>query len=286
MDISFAIVNWQGGVVFEKCIASIHNVIKNSPLQCEIVIVDNGSKKEELAFLNNDRNMLLMHNQTNVGFAKGTNQSIEMCHGEYLFILNNDVILETTDLTDIYKFMEENSDVGILAPKLIYPDGRLQKSISGLPSLFDIYSYTLMLSKINPQLDKWKLDHFDYSRIGEVQQPMFSALFTRRIVWDEIGGLDERFPLLFNDVDWFFRFHKSGKWKCLFYPHFSCVHYHKLSVDKHIFKKIYYQTTGMYRYFIKNHNLSFLEHMSLIFLCFAVFTGKMIIEPTRRLLRP
>lgn len=282
MNISFAIVNWHGGLVFEQCIASIRTAIKSCPLKCEIVIVDNGSMNKDLVFLNDDENVTLIRNQTNVGFAKGTNQSIERCRGKYLFILNNDVILKSSDITSIFQCMEEHSEVGVLAPKLIYPDGRLQKSISGLPTLFDIFCFTFKLSKIRSNWDRWKQNDFDYTKIGEAAQPMFSALFMRKAVWDEVGTLDERFPILFNDVDWFFRFQKFKKWRSLYYPHFTCIHHHKMSVDRHIYKKIYYQATGLYKYFVKNHNLSISEHLFLVLLCLSIFSGKLVIEPLKK----
>jgi N-acetylglucosaminyl-diphospho-decaprenol L-rhamnosyltransferase len=285
MDISFAIVNWKGGSVFEKCVASIEEAIAGSSLVCEVVVVDNGSAEKELAFLSKYTNIVLVRNPTNLGFARGTNQSIEKSLGKYLFILNNDVILKTRDLSVIYRFMEENLEVGVLAPKLLYPNGRVQESISGLPDLLDVFSRAFMLSKINPKWDRWEQVDFDYTKVGEALQPMFSALFMRKDVWHEIGPLDERFPLLFNDVDWFFRFHEMKRWKCIFYPYFTCIHYHKMSVDRRVLRKSYLQATGLYRYFVKNHNLGVAAYLFLVVLCCIIFLGKLIIEPSRKLRR-
>lgn len=285
MDISFAIVNWKGGSVFEKCVASIEDAIAASSLVCEVVIVDNESADRELDFLTKYTNILLLRNRRNVGFARGVNQSIAKSSGKCLFILNNDVILKSKDLDTIYRFMEENGQVGVLAPKLMYPDGRLQRSVSGLPSVFDVFCFFVGLSKIHTRWDRWKLNAFDYTKVGEAMQPMFSALLVRRDVWDQTGPLDECFPILFNDVDWFFRFHKMKKWKSVFYPYFTCIHYHKMSVDRRIYRKIYFQATGLYRYFVKNHDLAMPSYLLLVFLCCFIFLGKLIIEPSRKLRR-
>ncbi|HVO85374.1 MAG TPA: glycosyltransferase family 2 protein [Syntrophobacteria bacterium] len=283
LDISFAIVNWKGGAVFEKCIASVREAKDGSPLRCEIVVVDNASTEEELTFLRECGEVTLIRNARNLGFARGTNQSIERCRGKYLFILNNDVILQDHDLTTIFSLMEAHKEIGVLAPRLIYPDGRLQKSISGLPTLFDVFCYSIRLSKINARFDRWKQSDFDYSSIRDAAQPMFSALFLRKEVWDQIGPLDEDFPMLFNDVDWFFRFHEKQKWRCIFYPNFVCVHYHKMSINKRIHSKIYYQVMGLYRYFVKHYQLSFSAYLFLISLCSCILCGKLVVEPLRKL---
>jgi len=75
--ISFAIVNWRGGSIFEQCLASIAAEVEaNQDLPCEVVVVDNGSTHEEIRFLYKYPFVRVIRNDRNVGYAIGTNQSL------------------------------------------------------------------------------------------------------------------------------------------------------------------------------------------------------------------
>jgi N-acetylglucosaminyl-diphospho-decaprenol L-rhamnosyltransferase len=262
--ISFAIVNWKGGSIFERCLASIAAEVEaNKDLRCEVVVVDNGSALQEIRFLYKYPFVRVLRNDRNEGYATGTNQSLRACSGEYVFLLNNDVILLSGILRGLHEYMAQHATIGVIAPKLLYPDGRLQRSVRGLPTVSDVFHSLFLLDRFSRRFDHWHHRRFDYDTPSFVEQPMFSALLICAAVWREVGELDEQFPLFFNDVDWFRRFHAMGKWKCLYWPFHTCYHVHGMSTGRRPFRKVLESSTGMYRYFRKHDRLNFIQRLRL-----------------------
>jgi len=277
ITISFLIVNWNGGEVLKTCINSILvNLGNTNTINYEIIVVDNDSDQFDEYFLKSIIGIRLIKLEKNYGFAYATNISVENSKGDILFILNNDVILDKECLSHLLNEMAA-TNYDAFVPQMFYPDNSPQKTIRGLPTVLDIFYATVGLNFFTEKHDKLFMHHFDYTKKQIVQQPMFSALLIKRKIWDEVGMLDEQFPLLFNDVDWFFRFEKKGK-KCLYVPFAKAVHIHGMSVNKRPFKKVLISTTSMYRYFKKNHKNNIFEKFLLIFVCAFSFVTRIIKE--------
>ncbi len=102
----------------------------------ETIIIDNasadgtddmvGSEFPWTVYVRNDRNM---------GFAASENQGIGRSTGKYALLLNSDTILIEGEISKMVDFMEDNPDVGICGPQLVYPDMRPQRSSASIPSL-------------------------------------------------------------------------------------------------------------------------------------------------------
>jgi GT2 family glycosyltransferase len=264
--ISFLIVNWNGGSVFKKCIKSIYAELQNSKVRhFEIVVVDNNSNNLDLSWLNSCKNLTLIRNAKNELFAKATNQSVDASVGEILFILNNDIILKNGCLNALLDELS-SSEVDAVVPKLIYPNGKTQKSVVGLPALVDIFYAAFGINYLNKRFNAWLGGLFDFDKRQNVLgQPAFSALLIKRSAWQRVGPLDENFPLLWNDTDWFFRFQKLGM-KCVYTPIAQAEHIHGMSVNRNRIKKVIASTRSMRRYFIKNHKTRGFDRLVLEFL--------------------
>lgn len=270
--ISFAIVNWKGGSVFEQCLASIAAEVEaNQDLRCEVVVIDNGSTYQEIRFLYKYPFVRVIRNDRNVGYALGMNQCLRACSGEHVFLLNNDVILLSGILRALHEYMAQHAKIGVIAPKLLYPNGRLQRSVRGLPTVPGLFHSLFLLDRFSRHLDHWHMRRFDYDTPSLVEQPMFSALLMRAGVWREVGELDEQFPLFFNDVDWFRRFHAMGKWDCLYWPFHTCYHVGGMSTGRRPFRKILESSRGMYRYFKKHDRLNFIQRL-MVFVVIALLS--------------
>jgi len=254
--LSVIIVNWNGGEIFKHCVQSIvKNAIRIKNLDYEIIVVDNNSHDLDERWISSIQNINVFKNKKNLGFAAGINQGARASKGDYLCFLNNDIILEQGSLEVLIQNLESER-VDAVVPKMVYPDGRQQYSIRGFPSLTNVLLSNLGLHYLFEKLDTWFMRNFDYGKKQLVEQPMFSVLMMRRDTWIQVGEMDERFPLLFNDVDWFYRF-KQLRLKCMFIPEAAVRHVHGMSVNQRPFRKVFQSVTSMIIYFNKNRELKF-----------------------------
>lgn len=283
MTISFLIVNLNGGEVFKRGVASIAEECKNAGvIDYEIVVVDNAST-DDTSWLEKVPRLKLIRNKKNEYFSVPTNDTVKYSRGDILFILNNDVILQKGSLK-IMMVEIGKSEVDAVVPQLLYPDGSIQKSITGIPTWKDVFGGVVGLHIISPKKDKWRLRAYDYSRKHLVtNQPMFSALMLKRSVWDEVGGLDPKLPLLWNDVDWFYRFHLLKK-KCWYIPEAKVIHMHGMSVNKFVWKKLYLLSEGSYVFLTKHaDNKSLLFKTWIFLICFVSFFERIPVEVALRI---
>ena len=281
MIISFLIVNRNGGDVFKKGIASMVENAKEAGIKhFEIVVIDNASS-DDISWMKKVPQIILKRNKVNHYFSIPTNDSVKYSKGDILFILNNDIILQKGCLLNLLKVMDDPS-VDAAIPQLRYPNGTPQQSIAGIPAWKDVLYAAFGLHIFFPKNDKWRLRAYDYSKKHVVKdQPMFSALMVRRDTWKKVGGLDPKLPLLWNDVDWFYRFHKL-QLKCVYAPLAVASHVHGMSVNKLVWKKLYLLSEGCYIFLTKHSiNKSFIFKSFIWLLCVLTYFERIPIEIVR-----
>lgn len=224
--LSIAIVNWNTRQMLLNALASIYDYPPDFAF--EVIVVDNNSadgSAEAVAIAYPQ--VKLVASKENTGYAKGNNIAIEQASGQYVLLLNPDVILPEGGLAKAIAFMETHKDAGALGVRLVHPDGRLQRSVRGFPTPLAV-SYELFgLSRVFPQnqiFGAYRMTWFQYDEIAEVDQPMGTFLLIRRETLEKVGLLDERFPIFFNEVDWCLRCKRAG-WKIYFTPEIEVIHY-------------------------------------------------------------
>jgi len=258
--------------------------MENSILNYEIIVVDNASEDLDEEWIKRNISNLSIHkNSRNTMFAEGTNLSVALSAGDLLCIINNDIIFHPGCI-DTLRDALTRYNCDLVVPKMINPDGTVQKSISGFPSLKGIVSASLGLDRISKKMDTWLLHRFDYNTPSQVKQPMFAAMLMPRDTWMRVGNMDENFPLLFNDVDWFKRFTSIGL-KAYYVPDAIVTHVHGMSVNKKKIKKLYLSTVGMYRYFEKHGRKNLVYQSAVMLVAAFTFIGRLaseyIIKPLR-----
>lgn len=283
--VSFLVVNRNGGDVFQKGIASIiQNCADVKIGNYEIVVVDNNST-DDISWLEKTPKVKLIKNKNNEYFSKPTNDTVKYSNGKILFILNNDVILQKNCLANLLKEITKD-EIDAVVPQLLYPNGKIQQSITGIPTWIDILWGAFGLHIFFPKKDKWRLRNYNYTKKHIVtDQPMFSALMLKRSTWDKVGGLDLRLPLLWNDVDWFYRFHEK-KLKCMFIPSAKAKHVHGMSVNKIMWKKLYLLSEGCYIFLTKSsNNKSIIFKFFIFLLCTITYFERIPLEVLLQLRR-
>jgi GT2 family glycosyltransferase len=224
--LSVAIVNWNTRQMLLDALASIYSIPPAFPF--EVIVVDNASKDESAAEVAKTfPQVLLIANTTNAGYARGNNQAMKSAKAAYILLLNPDVLLPAGGLESAIGFMEAHPDAGALGVRQVHPDGKLQRSVRGFPTPMTVLWELLALSRFFPNsrlFGAYRMTWFDYTHVSEVDQPMGTFLLMRRTVVEQIGMLDEAFPIFFNEVDWCLRCKRAG-WKIYFTPDVEIVHY-------------------------------------------------------------
>ena len=177
---------------------------------------------------------------------------------EYVLLLNPDTELNAYTLIDSVKYMKSCTDCGVMGPKMLYPDGKLQPSVRRFPKAWPIFLMLFKLPKLFPHLksiDRYLATDFDYSKEQEVDQVMGAFMLIPKIVVNKVGPLDERFFIWFEEVDYCRRVRKSG-YQIYYHPEVMIIHHGGKSFSQAgLVKNQWHFFTSALLYFLKNNRL-------------------------------
>lgn len=226
--LSIIIVNYNTGQLTRACIKSILEQSVAWPF--EIVVVDNASADESVELLRSEwPEIKIISNPTNVGLAGGVNIGLRVTTGQYRLVLNPDIVVLDGAIKTMVDYMDEHPQVGIAGGKLMSPNGRLQYSCYEFYRPLTIVYRRTWLGKTkrgSQAVRKFLMKDYDHKTAAEVDWLMGACLMVNEIALKQVGGMDERFFLYFEDVDWCRRFWLNG-WKVLYLPDARFSHYHQ-----------------------------------------------------------
>jgi len=203
MDLSVVIVNWKVRDLLEKCLRSVFEQTKG--VEFEVFVVDNDSRdgSVEMVMKKFPQAELIASNR-NLGFAKANNEAIRRSRGEFVVLLNPDTEIVDNALARMVEFMRRNPQAAICGPRLLNADGTPQPSVRRFPGPGSQLLISLKLHHLLPRLGilkRYFAEDFDYGRAGQCDQVMGAAFMVRRSILQEIGLLDERYFIWFEEVD-------------------------------------------------------------------------------------
>jgi len=225
MKLSVIIVSWNVRDDLVRCLRSIE---ENHPLApYEVIVVDNASEDGTVECIRREfPTVTVIENEQNRGFAAANNQGIQKAGGQYILLLNPDTIVHKSSLDTLIGFMENNPDIGACGPKLLNTDGTTQPSVRRFPTFRGaLYRHSVfrLTGIFLSQYRKWLMKDFGYDRRADVEQLMGAALMVRRSVIEQVGVLDERFFMYFEEVDLCYRIKQAG-WRVVFVPDAEITH--------------------------------------------------------------
>jgi len=263
-DINVILVNYKSRNEILRCLKSLFDDSKNLDLKLHITIVDNGSKDGvEHSVLNNfpEARMKLIKHEKNLGFGKAQNSGMKYILSRYHFILNPDTVFMDGQnlIKKLYDFMEANLEVGVVGPKIIYPDGSRQNSCYRFPKFWQpIYSRTKLgqIGRGKKIADHYFMTDFEHNETIPVDWVMGAAMFVRQKAIDDVGYFDERFWMYAEDSDWCRRMWENN-WQVYFKHDAVLQHAHGRGSAK---------VNGIFKSLLKNklarvHLLSWLKYM-------------------------
>jgi GT2 family glycosyltransferase len=169
----------------------------------------------------------LLRNSSNLGYAKGVNLGIECASAEYFLILNPDIETGPDPIERLWDFMEKTPDAGIVGGKLLNPDGTLQMSCRVFYTVPVVLLRRTFLGRVFPDskaVRRHLMQDWDHGSDRQVDWVIGACMMVRREAYENVGGMDERFFLYLEDVDWCYRMKKHG-WK-VYYVHSSVMTHH------------------------------------------------------------
>lgn len=218
-DISVIIVNLNTRELLDACLASVER--ERSVLSLEVIVIDNGSSDGSVGMVESKYPAtILLRNSRNQGFARPNNDGLRRARGRHLLLLNSDTVVRPGALGRLLACLESHPDAGACGPRLVYPDGRLQYSAKGFPTLWTHVCDMSGLDRLFPRtalFGSGELRMFDYDRPGTADHLMAAAFLVRRETYEKVGPLDERFAIYYNDMDWCYRMVHAG-WKIWYVP--------------------------------------------------------------------
>lgn len=228
VGVSIIINNFKSKAKTLACLDSIRKSEVGSAI-LDIVVIDNASGDELEADLRNlYPEVRFFQSATNTGMGGGNNFAFSHAQAkDYILVLNPDTELRPDTIGEMVAYMENNPNVGMMGPRLVYPDGETQQSYFRFPSIFMPLLRRTPLGKIfQKQLDSFLFKDMDTTKPNEVDWLMGSCLLVRGSLIEKIGGLfDDLFFMYFEDTDLAKRIWKAG-YKVIYYPLVECVHHH------------------------------------------------------------
>lgn len=227
--VTIVIPSYNDAVVLGPCIESIKAT--TNPENVSVIIVDDYCQPSSRQYLKTleDEQVSVIYREKNGGFARAVNTGLKAANKRHdVILVNSDIVAHEGWLEALqYGAYEFGTDVGIVGPKLLYPDGRIQSAGSHR----------------NTEAPKW-FDHyyrFQDSNYGPANIPQYcmgvtgACMYVKREFLEYVGLLDEDFQFAFEDMDWCIRGWEAG-FRSLYFPAATLTHVESATRDKN--KKI------------------------------------------------
>lgn len=258
-DLRIIIVSWNVRDLLERCFISLEPACKG--LDWEVVIVDNassdGSAETLKSLLKDHPRLKVVQNSDNRGFAKACNQGLSNLDARYVLLLNPDTECPPDSLANLVREADAHPEAGILGPRILNADGSHQASVRRFPTVWSQAGIMLKLHHVFPHLKTFRryfAEDIDSDRAHEVDQVMGACFLIRREVIEELGGLDERYFIWFEEVDFCKQAVKKG-WTVRYVPSVTVTHRGGASFGQVFsYKKQKYFNDSLIKYFRKWHS--------------------------------
>lgn len=227
MELSIIITNYKNPELLKVCIDSVRNNLTLNDY--EIIVADSETEEDTSLMMKEDYpDILFIPSKKNIGFSGTVNNGYGKSKGEYVLVLNGDVIVKKDSIEKLLDYIKIHPETGIVSPQLLNFNETLQPSCYRYYKPITIVYRRTFLGRFKfaqKHLDSFLMKDFDHKSVKEVDWLMGSALMTRREAVEKVGLMDENYKLYFEDVDWCRRFWEAG-YKVIYYPDSRMYHYH------------------------------------------------------------
>lgn len=211
MKVSFVIVEYHSINELIECCSCIKERFYGK-LEFEIIISSNSiyPQRKRMEIQEQFNYLIWVFNERNGGFAYAMDHGLAKAIGDVFIIMNPDVKIEV-GILDMLSYFLSDPNIGIIAPKIINEQGLLQDSFRDFITPLNfikrhftrVFNYEkLVVTAAHPQKVDWVIGAF---------------MMTRRSVYEKVGGLDEKYFMYCEDMDWCKRMYQVGL-DVIYYP--------------------------------------------------------------------
>ena len=198
--VSISIVTYNDENHIGNLLDSLHENVKQ--MSCDIYVIDNGSTDNTIEIVKNGKwDVTLIDNKQNVGFGAGHNKVLPFLDSQYHAYINPDIVIDTDIFAKMAEYLDANSDIGIVVPKILYPNGELQILPKRDPKLIYILARRINIKPLHKCRAKYEMLDIDLDVACDIEFATGCFMFVRTDLLKKVGGFDERYFLYFEDAD-------------------------------------------------------------------------------------
>ncbi|OEU73054.1 MAG: hypothetical protein BA864_07480 [Desulfuromonadales bacterium C00003093] len=227
MGFDVIVVNYRCHEALTKCLSSLETW--ESEKLSTVFVVDNSEVPLPDELVGRFPRFIWLVNPENVGFSRAVNQALRKVSAQYVCLLNPDAEISGTFWSPVEDWLNANQDVAVLGPRIIDTDGSIQGSARAFPTLATaFFGRTSLFSRLwphNPITRKNILAIPSLRAPIDVDWVSGACMIVRRSAIEQVGSLDKKFYLYWEDCDWCTRFRIAG-WKVVYHPGVGSVIHH------------------------------------------------------------
>ncbi|NTU47130.1 glycosyltransferase family 2 protein [Candidatus Roizmanbacteria bacterium] len=248
--LSIIIVSYNTEKITKQCLDSIYSSFADTHnLPFEIIVIDNNSQDGSVPMLQQQftlhKELILVKNKENVGFGKANNQAVRLAKGEYILLLNSDIIVLENAIENLFTFYREHEEkFQFLGPTLRNKDLSLQ------PSAGSFYSPFVVFGALFLKGDYWGLTRSSPRAIRRVDWVSGACILTKKKYYQDLNGMDEGIFMYMEEVDLLYRARQKNLITG-FYPNAEFIHLGSASSGGKTYPIL--QVYKGFKYFYRKH---------------------------------
>jgi len=231
--LAVVIVSWNVRGLLVACLRSLFADVGRLDLETQVWVVDNASSDGTPEIVAQAfPNVRLVANQENLGFAAGNNLALREISKldppvKRVWLLNPDTEVLPGAAAKLLSALDSHPRVGVVGPKLLYPDGSLQQSAFRFPGLgqlaFELFPHPARLYE-TPLNGRYPCRLYERKTPFAVDHPLGASMLVRAEVVAQVGLMDEDYRMYCEEIDWCWRIRKAG-WRALCVPTAQVIHH-------------------------------------------------------------
>jgi N-acetylglucosaminyl-diphospho-decaprenol L-rhamnosyltransferase len=244
-DVAAVVVNYNARQYLLTCVGSLFDAGLRT-----VVVADNSSSDgSEMALLENYPAAQWAPTGANLGYGSAANIGAALVGSKYLLVCNADVIVAPGAVSALRALLETRSQVGVVGPRIVDPDGALYPSARRFPDLLEAFGHGFVgqFWAGNPFSRRYRMTEWDHAGRRDVDWVSGSFFLARRTAWDQVGGFDRSYFMYLEDVDLCWRLGRAG-WAVTYEPAAQVVHVQGASADRHPYRMLLAHHVSMWRF--------------------------------------